>query len=359
MSERRIGFVGAGAIARYHAFALDALRHYYSDQPRIVPVAISSASEQSRSQAAKRYGFAHAVTTDEIVSRDDLDSVYVFSPNALHTDHLKLALGMPGVERVYVEKPICVTKEEEDELSALFSDASGGQTVQVGFQFLQMSCVRQALRHREQLGTPIHFSARYLHSGYLDEGYRSKRTERLKPAPIGGATADLGSHAFSLLIAFLGEGLEVEAALPSGSFSDVPPDSDLCSTVLLRDEASGAVGTLVASRVSAGAGDALDLEIRGTTGALRLSTDRPDVLEVSGAGGGWSVIDCGNDYRPATAFPFAQTPSGWLRSLIHAQYLFFGGEDPDAFRPGPLHGLATQRLIRKTADRFAEARSGI
>jgi hypothetical protein len=50
------------------------------------------------------------------------------------------------------------------------------------------------------MGKPIHFSARYLHSGYLEKDYRDSRRNRLMATPTGGALADLGPHVLSLLI---------------------------------------------------------------------------------------------------------------------------------------------------------------
>jgi predicted dehydrogenase len=356
--EIRIAFLGAGAIARYHACALDALPHCYPELPPVRRVAIAASSADRSRTASERLGFEVGQTTEEIARRDDLDAIFVLSPNALHGAHLQLALCMPGVARVYLEKPFCATADEESALAALLPTLDD-RTVQVGFQFLQMATVRRALIAWRDgaIGRPIHFQARYLHGGYLDAGYRAKRGHRLVAAPAGGATADLGSHAISLLTAFLGPDLEVVAAARSGAFPDVPPESDLCATALLRDPASGAAGTLVASRVSAGSGDTLELEISGTDGALRLSTRRPDLLELCTTPGAaeWTTIDCGNDYRPVTSFPFAPTPSGWLRSLVHAQYLFLGGRDDDAFRPDAGHALETQRIVRSVAQHLSRS----
>src|SRR5205823_2034225 len=125
----------------------------------------------------------------------------------------------------------------------------GRRRVQVGYSFLQTATVRAAvgLVREADFGEPVHFHARFLHSGYLDSEYRAGRQTRLKPAPVGGVTVDLASHLFSLLVALLGaDTLEVLAACQSGSFPGVPRDSDLCSTALVRHVPSGAVGTVQA-----------------------------------------------------------------------------------------------------------------
>ncbi len=361
MESYRVAFIGAGGIARAHAFAMAALPYYYDGTPSLVREAVVSARPESRQRFAETYGFAEALPLDALVSRDDIDTVFILGPNELHAAHLEQTLKMKNLRCVYLEKPICASKQEEEHVARLEKNLLQGIYIQAGFQFLQMSNVRRALRlwKEEDFGTPIHFQARYLHSGYLDSQYRKKRHSRLKPIPAGGAMADLGSHALSFLVAFLGENLDVMAARQSGHFNDVPTGSDLCTTALIRDGKSGAHGTVGASRISAGAGDQLELEIMCTKCSLRLSTLRPDSLEFfPGKGSGeWHTLHCGNDFLPVTQFPARSVPAGWLRSLIHAHNLFFGGTDATAVIPDLKHGLAVQRLVRQTAERLMETES--
>ena len=358
MEEYRVAFVGAGGIARAHAFALAALPYYYEETPDIVRSVVTSAGKESRSRFAAQYEFGEAVSPEVIWKKSDINTVFILGPNACHYPHMVSVLDNKAVHHIYIEKPICISEEEESLISQIVEQFSDKRRIQAGFQFLQMTNVRRALRlwKETDFGTPIHFHARYLHSGYLNPDYRSRRSTRLKPAPAGGAIADLGSHTFSFLTAFLGEDLKIVAAEQSGKFKDVPAASDLCTSVLLRDEKSGASGTVVASRISAGAGDELELEIRCEKCSLRLSTLRPDVLEVfqNDSPGEWRTIHCGSDYLPITKFPSQPAPSGWLRSLIHAHYLFFGGKDEHAFVPDLRHGLTVQRLVRETAEHLSE-----
>jgi len=355
MDEHRIAVIGAGTMARCHGLALMALPYYYEAPPGLVRLAlVASPSPERRKTFAERFGFDEALDPDTLWRRDDINAVIIASPNHLHFTHLDQALRMNSVRQVYLEKPPCTSLPEEEEIARRVASGLAGKSVQVGFQFLQMATVRHALRLVRQgdLGEPIHFSVRYLHSGYLKPEYRSQRWSRLRPAPEGGAVADLGSHALSLLVAFLGEELEVIAARSSGAFPEVPPTSDLCTAALLCDTRSGAVGTLMASRISSGAGDLLEFELRFSDGAIRLSSERPDLLEVFEARtDSWSVFTCGNDFSPLSTFPARQVSSGWLRSLVHAQHLFLGGADPDAFIPDLRHGLAVQGLIRRIVEK--------
>jgi predicted dehydrogenase len=349
VAELKIAFLGSGSIARSHAYALSALPFYYADAPRLRRWAVASPSTARREEFAHRFGFEHALAPEDLWRMRDIDALFIATPNDAHAEPVLKGLEA-AIPRIYVEKPLCVTSSEEEKLASA-ATRLGGARVQVGFQFLQMSAVRTALRMwRETPQRVVHFAARYLHGSYLKREYRDQKRWRLLPAPAGGALVDLGSHVLSMLVAFLGEDLDVLGAAASGFLPDVPEQSDLCSTLLLRHRATGGVGTVVASRVSAGAGDLLEFELRSESTSVRFSTQRPDGLEVFRDPGGWQSLDCGCDYRPQCVFPSAHTPSGWLRSLVHAHYVFFGGEDPGGFVPDLRHGVTVQRLARTAID---------
>ena len=53
----RVALVGSGGMAECHTLALDALRHYYPDSPRIVRSVVASPSPERRKEFARRNGF--------------------------------------------------------------------------------------------------------------------------------------------------------------------------------------------------------------------------------------------------------------------------------------------------------------
>jgi predicted dehydrogenase len=271
---------------------------------------------------------------------------------------------MPAIRRIYLEKPVCSNPLEEQAIAALARKYSGIK-IQVGFQFLFSSSVREALAFWKEglLGKPIHFELKYYHSDYLKKDYRDKRTSRLTPAPDGGAMADLGSHAISMLIAFIGENLHITGAIQSGSFEDVPEGSDLFSLISLYDKSSGSAGTLAASRISAGTGDSLSLELFAEKGALRYSSESADYFEYfTEETGLWHRKIVGSNFKPVSGFPSGHVPAGWLRSMIHAHYVFLMDAGTEIFVPDIAHGLAVQRFVARTAEyleRFRESNAGI
>ena len=359
-SMAKIGFIGAGGIARAHAFSLNALKYYYNDAPEVDFVSVTSFREESRSDFASKYGFSRTEDISDFATSEDIDTVLILGPNKMHFEHLELALKIQNVNRVYLEKPVCSTLEEEMLMRSMVSNQDSGVKIQVGFQFLQNPAVREALAfwRSGQLGELIHFDLKYYHGDYLQKSYRDKRQTRLTPAPDGGAMADLGSHGISMLTAFFGGDLKILNALQGGSFEDVTLDSDLFSSLSLLDPNSNAVGTLSASRVSAGTGDLVYFELFAEKGALRYNSHFPDYFEYFlEADGQWIKQPVGSHYKPITSFPSGHVPPGWLRSMMHAHYLFLGGEDEKAFLPDLKHGLAVQRIVRETADHLRQFRS--
>ncbi|GAP70933.1 predicted dehydrogenase [Bacteroidales bacterium 6E] len=358
MSVFRIGFLGAGGIARAHVYALQSLKFYYNSSPGIELSTVCSQRRESRESFAKAYGFAKSETFEEFRQNQEIDTVFILGPNNTHFEHFKTALEMPSVRRIYLEKPVCSSLGEEQEMAKLA--ASSNKIIQVGFQYLQTPAVREALSFWKSglLGKPIHFDLKYYHGDYLQKSYRGKRVTRLTPAPDGGAMADLGSHGISLLTAFLGEGLQLNHAIQAGGFPGVPAGSDLFSSISLTDPKTMAAGHMSASRISSGSGDLVSLEIYAEKGMLRYSSQTSEYFEYyTESSGTWTKRMIGSNYNGITSFPSGHVPAGWLRSLVHAHFLFLGGNDPRAFIPGLDHGLEVQRLVRETASHLEQYRS--
>jgi len=151
-------------------------------------------------------------------------------------------------------------------------------------------------------------------------------------------------------MAFLGDNLQISSAVQSGNFVDVPDDSDLFSLISLFHPECKAAGTMSASRISSGTGDLVSLEIYAEKGMMRYSSHSVDYFEYYlEETGQWTRQVVGSNYTPLTSFPSGHVPPGWLRSMIHAHYIFLGGNDPKSFVPDLKHGLSVQRLVRETA----------
>ncbi len=356
MQKIHVGFLGAGGIAQAHVYSIQALKFYYKQVPEIILESVASARKESRESFAEKFGFNKAQSVEEFVSNKNIEAVFILGPNKVHFEHFKLALQMPAVKYIYLEKPVCSSLEEEEAMKELLAKTDSSIKIQVGFQYLQTSSVREALNFWKsgKLGKPIHFDLKYYHGDYLQTAYREKRVTRLTPAPDGGAMADLGSHGISLLMAFFDENMQITSALQGGSFDDVPATSDLFSSLSMVDPGTGAVGNMSASRISSGTGDLVYLEIYAEKGAIRYSSQNSEYFEYYIEGSNqWIKQMVGSNYKPITSFPSGHVPPGWLRSMVHAHYRFFTGDDISSFNTDLKHGLAVQRIVRETAEHLA------
>lgn len=359
MQKINVGFLGAGGIAQAHVYSIQALKFYYKEVPGIILESVASARKESREKFAQKFGFTVAQSVEEFAKNDKIEAVFILGPNKVHFEHFELALKMPNVKYIYIEKPVCSSLEEEEKMKDLLQNADSSIKIQVGFQYLQTSSVREGLKFWKsgKLGKAIHFDLKYYHGDYLQKSYREKRVTRLTPAPDGGAMADLGSHGISLLMAFMGEALQITSALQAGGFEGVPAGSDLFSSLSLFEPKSGAVGNMSASRISSGTGDLVHLEIYAENGAFRYSSKNPDFFEYYIEGSDqWIKQMTGSNYTPITSFPSGHVPAGWLRSMVHAHYQFFTGDDATASIADLNHGLAVQRIVRETADHLSTFR---
>jgi len=348
--KAHIGFVGAGGIARSHAYSLGALKYYYDKVPDFTLHAVSSASRSSRENFAARYGFSVIYSPDDFFNDPLTDTVFILGPNSIHFENLRDALKMKNIKRIYLEKPVCASSDQEEEIRELVKTFPAVK-IQVGFQYLFSPAFRELLSvWRSGIsGSPIHFDIKYYHSDYLAKEYRDKRRNRLTPAPDGGAMADLGSHALSMLVALLGNNLVITSAVQSGSYEDVPAGSDLFSLITLADKQTGATGTVAASRVSAGTGDELSVELYASEGALKYSSTRPEYFEMNNRkNGNWTRIMTGSSYSPVTSFPSQHVPPGWLRAMVHAHYVFLGGEAVENIIPDNYSAAFSEQLQTTT-----------
>jgi predicted dehydrogenase len=118
---------------------------------------------------------------------------------------------------------------------------------------------------------------------------------------------------------------------------------------------SGAVGTIVASKLATGTEDELRFELHGSRGALRFNSMDPHHLEAydrsvvdrpAGGQRGWTRIDTGQRYAKPAGFPGPKFSIGWLRTHMAclASFLMNMARGVPA-KPGLGQGIYVQRLI--------------
>ena len=111
MSRTKVVLIGAGFIADIHA------ESYHRFVPDAELVGVYSRSEEHARAFAQKHGIARWFTDlDETLAQTDCDVADICLPNHLHA-RVAIAAAKAG-KHVIIEKPLCLTLEEADEMIA-------------------------------------------------------------------------------------------------------------------------------------------------------------------------------------------------------------------------------------------------
>ena len=108
----RVGLIGTGTVAQMmHLPILSDLHDLY----RIT--AVSDVSPSVLSAIAEKYQAKAYASPFDLCRADDVDAVFVLSPDQYHAEYAKAAI--EAGKHVFVEKPVCLCPQELEELIAL------------------------------------------------------------------------------------------------------------------------------------------------------------------------------------------------------------------------------------------------
>ncbi len=284
--EVGVGMLGYAFMGKAHSNAFKTIP-YMIYPPPAVPrmVAISGRDADSVREAAQRYGYETYYTDWRDMIRDD--RVQLFDnggPNDVHAEPT-IAAARAG-KHILCEKPLGRTAQE----SAAMLDAvtKAGVKHMVAFNYRYVPALRQAyeLIHSGKLGEIYHFRAVYLQEWIMDPNF--PMVWRLDKNLAGsGVLGDLGAHVIDLARFLVGEPRRVSAM--AKTFIKERPLADKSGTgqvtvddafVSLLEFENGALGTIEASRFSAGRKNHQVLEINGSKGSLVFNLERFNELEV-------------------------------------------------------------------------------
>jgi predicted dehydrogenase len=293
MTDSSIGVavIGAGMAGRAHAAGYRSASTVYGEGlPEVRLAAIADVNPAFAADTARRFGYERAEGGWEAVAAaDDVDVVSVVVANPLHRQIVEglLAAG----KHVLCEKPMAPTVADAEAMVAA-ARASGRETG-IGFVFRRSPAIT-AVRDQVAsgaMGRPLHFNGHY----WCDYGVdpRAPMSWRYKGGPGSGALSDIGSHLIDLAEFVCGPIQSVrgavlstfvtERALPLGAavghaaaeVSDVTePVENEDLVTFTANFASGATGTLSASRAAYGLANSLGFELFTQSGAATFDLAR-------------------------------------------------------------------------------------
>jgi predicted dehydrogenase len=251
------GFIGAGAIAHFHARAVDAARG-----GRLVGVA--SRRRATAEAFAKEHGIAFATDdVNELLKRPGLDAVCITTPSALHLEPALAAIRMG--KHLMIEKPLDSTVEGTDHILREAEKAG----VRVGSIF--QARFGDAARELKAAIDAGRFGRIVLASCYVKwnrtkeyyTGWKGRLSE-----DGGGAVINQAIHGVDLLQWFAGMPVEVYAWATQRVHQIESEDTAVAALKF----GSGALGTIEAS-TALWPGSARRIEICGENGSAVMEDD--------------------------------------------------------------------------------------
>jgi predicted dehydrogenase len=292
-----VAVAGFGWMGRVHTQAYARVLHHFPQLP-LAPrlVAVADEVPGRAEEAASQFGFATASRDwRELATDPTVQAVSIAAPNFLHME-IGVAMAKAG-KHIWIEKPVGLSTADAKAVAQAVNTAGVQSTV--GFNYRNAPAVRAAreLILSGELGAITHARFRFF-SDYAahPEGALSWRYERERGG--SGVLGDLASHGVDLAGYLLGDidslvadtaTFVTERARPTGATSGHsrasggemgPVENEDYVSSLLRF-ASGARGTLEASRVAVGEQNNYGFEIHGTKGAVFWDYRRLGELAVS------------------------------------------------------------------------------
>jgi predicted dehydrogenase len=286
-----VAVIGAGMAGRAHAAAYRAASTTFdAGLPEVRLVASADVNAELATDMARRFGYERVETSwQAIAAAADIDVVSVVVANSLHREIVTglLAAG----KHVLCEKPLAPSIE--DAQAMVTAAQASQQETAVGFTFRRSPAIAAIRQQVEQghIGRPLHFNGHYWCDYAVDPD--APMSWRYKGGPGSGALSDIGSHLVDLAEFVCGPIESVRGAVLSTVVSQralplaaavghaAAPLSDVREPVENEDLvtfsatfASGATGTLSASRVAYGLPNSLGFELFAESGAAMFDLAR-------------------------------------------------------------------------------------
>lgn len=257
MSNLRLGVIGAGGIACRRT-----IPEVVRDLDNVAIASVMDINPATAEQVAKEFDVPHYCSTEaELLDRDDVDAVYIATPQNAHCKQALMAA--EAGKHVLCEKPMAVSVAECRRMEAACKEAK--------VKFMLGFCMRYNAYNQKALDL-----ARAGKFGQFVMG-RAQLTCWYPPIPgawrqdisvsHGGSLLDMGTHCLDLLEQIMGASVREVFAFQNRLTHDYPTEIEDTSTVLARFEnnAHGIVDTYFNLPDAAAQNS---LEIHGTTGSL-------------------------------------------------------------------------------------------
>ncbi len=320
-----MGMVGGGRDA--FIGAVHRLAANLDGQIELVAGAFSSNPEKAKLSGAdlmidpaRSYGSYEEMAEKEadLPADERIDFVSIVTPNFMHAKIAECFL--KAGFHVICDKPMTLTLDEAKALSAAYEKS--GQIFAVTHNYTGYPMVKEAreIVSSGGIGKILKIVAEYPQGWLLDkleEGGQKQAAWRTDPKRAGSSCCigDIGTHAENLGRYITGLEIESLCAEFTTFVEGRPLEDD--GNILVRYK-GGAKGVLLASQISAGEENELNIRIYGTKGSLEWHQEHPNELVRKYNDQPRQTLRRGNDYLSDTAKKFTRLPAGHQEAFIEA-----------------------------------------
>ena len=288
----KIAIVGSGGIAHTHVEEIKKLG--------LEVKTVISRDQKQAQEFAERYGIETYTGDFAAALAEDIGSVHVCTPPALHHDMVRQILA--AGKHVVCEKPLCLTSAEAMELALLAQEKQVTAAIDFNVRYYEACRNMRKMAVGGELGRLCLIHGSYLQEFHaLPEAYGWRYQEK-----TGGkmrAVTEIGSHYIDLVRFLTGEEI-VEVRADFGVFTPERYEKDGimyeehlegAEKITVRSEdaalvsfrlAGGAIGNVVLSEVSHGRSNYLNLELTGTKQSVWWNSEDCNRLSSSQKGQG-------------------------------------------------------------------------
>ncbi len=277
MAVLGVALLGAGEISRTYAEALARI-----SDARLI--AVASRTQASADALAASFDVELALEWSDLAalwSRKDVDVVCVNSPNSLHAEHALAALR--AGKHVVVEKPLCFTLDEADQMIAAAKQAKRGLAYAENLCFAPHYRRAKELLDLGAIGQVLYARQFEKHGGPYSDWFWHAETAG------GGALLDMGCHSIECLRWLMGKPpiRRVTAQIQTRIHGE---RTDLDDEALVTLELEGGAALVSESSWCVQTGMQSLLEVHGSEGTLQVDLLGSTGLQLNRENQGWHSI---------------------------------------------------------------------
>ncbi|HDJ89227.1 MAG TPA: Gfo/Idh/MocA family oxidoreductase [Thermoprotei archaeon] len=246
MNKVRIGFIGAGGIARHHASKI-------ANISEATMISVADIVVDKAKMFAEKYGLKPYSDWREMLDKEDLDAVWICIPPYGHTDEVMVA-AEKGIH-IFIEKPVALNLD----LAYRMEEAVRKARVKswVGYHFRQAYSVRYAKKMLMEKGGQIGLAIGRWWGGVVgDKSHWWRRRDE-----SGGQIIEQATHIYDLARFMVGEPDRVYAEIDTVMFKDLENFTieDVATTIVrFKNNAIGVITNTSAAKKN---GYRVDMEI--------------------------------------------------------------------------------------------------